>query len=79
MSIYDEIQAERQQQDEQWGGPDHDDNHMMWDWYGLIVARADRAAQADQDGEYAAYRRRLIQTAALAVAAVESFDRQGPR
>lgn len=64
MTVYDEIKQERERQDRKHGGPAHDDNHTAAEWFSFIQAQ----------GRYP-YRISLIRIAALAVAAVESFDR----
>lgn len=66
MSVYNEIKAERVDQDKQWGGPEHDDLHGPDEFMGYIT----RQIEKDTD-----VRERLVKIAALAVAAVESFDR----
>lgn len=69
-----DIAAERRVQDGKWGGPEHDDGHDPWQWVQLIQDYAGWArvmAGMDRDK----YRRRMVQIAALAVAAVESHDR----
>lgn len=54
----------------------HDDAHSVNDWIALIARYVGRAAdEADLHRNPDGYRRRLIQAAAIAVAAVESFDR----
>jgi hypothetical protein len=90
VSVYDEIQAERKAQDEQWGGPDHDDLYVVWDWSAFLRKFADKAhEEGDQEwigdmrswkpGSFSARRRRLVQIAALAVAEIESIDRNRMR
>lgn len=67
-----EIKAERATQDAQWGGPDHDDEHGPDEFVTFIehqIARSDRGRGPDA-------RERLVKIAALAVAAVESYDRK---
>lgn len=71
--VYADIFAERMAQDRKWGGPKHDDAHDVSEWVVFIQEKLDRAEEADDD---AGYRRRMVQVAALAVAAVESLDRQ---
>jgi hypothetical protein len=73
LSVYDDIRVERARQDEKWGGPKHDDEHSPGDWYQYIVEHAEKAILADTPSEG---RRRFIEAAALAVAAVEATDRQ---
>lgn len=74
MDIYDEIKAERTQQDAKYGGPSHDDTHVTEDWTRYIHEHAARTVSSDDEK----VRRQLIRVAALAVAAVESMDRIGP-
>lgn len=64
MTVYDEIRQERERQDRKHGGPAHDDKHTPEEWLRFIRAQ-----------ESYTYRVRLIRVAALAVAAIESFDR----
>lgn len=71
--VLEQIAAEREKQDRQWGGASHDDEHTRRDWLGFIKEHRDRAQRSiDKDADY---RHRLIVIAALAVAAVESLDR----
>ena len=75
-SLFQEIAAERARQDEKWGGPDHDDSHGWHEWIDYIIEHAGKAYSPDDDEDsYANARRRYIEVAALAVAAVESMDR----
>jgi len=64
--VLDEVRAERDRQDAKWGGPAHDDEHSMGDFMRFIQQRAGPCPS----------RKALIQIAALAVAATESFDRR---
>ncbi len=78
--VRDDIQAERERQDAQWGGPEHDDHHTVEDWCSILFDRVERA-QSEIEGYYAevshqTYRHRLVQVAAVAVAAIEAYDRQ---
>ncbi len=68
--------AERECQDAKWGGPDHDDAHDANDWIEFIWEHAAKARNALFTQATPTYRRRLIEVAALALAAVESLDRQ---
>lgn len=70
-----EVAAERARQDEQWGGPAHDDQHHETEWYGYRaqfenLALSDRAALTP-----GLQRESLMKIAALAVAQIESIDR----
>ena len=77
-SVYDEMAR----QDDKWGGAEHDDQHPTQTFCGWIQNYAGWAAQMSDgcgtEGRTKA-RRRLVQVAALAVAAVESIDRKWPR
>lgn len=68
--VYQEIQREREHQDAQWGGPEHDDQHTGYDWLEFIEY------QTGKINDPPSYREGLIKIAALAVAALESYDRK---
>lgn len=70
-----EVAAERERQDGKWGGPSHDDMHPVEYWVQLIQDYAAWARVMAGMGSRDKARRRLIQVAALAVAAVEKIDR----
>lgn len=71
-----EVAQERNRQDMKWGGAAHDDHHTTAEFVGLIEDYAGWArVMAGMDNLEKA-RNRLIQVAALAVAAVESIDRK---
>jgi hypothetical protein len=74
--IFDEILHERMSQDEEHGGPAHDDTHRTADWTAFIH---DHANRADLTPSSARYRYELIRIAATAIAAIESFDRKFPQ
>lgn len=67
-----DIEDERRRQDAQWGGPEHDDEHSMYDWRNYIIKQM-IAFENDIHGP--TRRSRLIKIAALAVAALECIDR----
>lgn len=69
--VFDEVRAEREAQDAQWGGPEHDDEHSPEDWMDFIELQIAKFRATDED-----VRERLIKIAALAVAGVEALDRQ---
>lgn len=49
MSVMMEVIDERARQDEQWGGPDHDDGHRLGSWFTYIGKQLNegrRAAEA---------------------------------
>lgn len=75
--IWSDIERERDRQDAQWGGPDHDAQHDAFDWcnyvhkqLGLINTEAtvDRGAHT--------FRARMVKVAALAIASIEAYDRR---
>jgi len=72
VKIMNDIQAEREYQDRQWGGEDNDDDNTLNDWTNFLFRYTSNAIHAPSEAEQ---RRQLIKVAALAVAAVESFDR----
>jgi len=78
-TIVEQLLAERVSQDQQWGGPDHDDAHTRREWLGFVEEHATRARKAigrrQQAIDLDEYRRRLVVIAALAIAAIESHDR----
>ncbi len=69
-----EIMAERARQDAKWGGPSHDDEHPLGDWMDFIQIQVSNIF-----GGVGSKRVRLIRIAALALAAVESLDRQSQK
>lgn len=72
MSIYQEIQTEREYQDSKWGTK-FDDKNTVNDWgtyINLYLGRATTMGASTQE-----QRLGLIRTASLAVAAIEAFDR----
>jgi hypothetical protein len=72
IGIYLEIAEERVKQDEQWGGPEHDDEHTAFEWLGIITHYLGRGLiNAD-----VLSRKAMVQVAALAVAAIEWIDRR---
>jgi len=72
-TIYAEVDAERQAQDDKWGGEGHDDSHSSHDWLAFLTKHVGRAVKYPWDPR--AFRAQMIRVAALAVAAVEWHDR----
>lgn len=72
--VIDDLLRERQRQDSMWGGPTHDDEHPLVEWVGLISNRVSALTNP-----HPAERELLLEIAALAVARIESFDRQQSR
>jgi hypothetical protein len=76
--IIGQVITERKRQDMQWGGPEHDDTHSLFDWDDYIEHQLNKILFLEEgsvDREKVA-RDALIKVAALAVAAVESIDRR---
>lgn len=86
-SIYQEFVAERERQDEQWGGPSHDDNHYGSDFLTFIFDQVGKYRNRDFN-EFKHLRganlwsvaqrharARLVKIGALAMAGIESIDR----
>jgi hypothetical protein len=72
-----EFMVERIRQDMQWGGPHHDDTRKEWDWCAYIEKQNFLAnAKSLTDKGRDSWRRRMIKIGALALAAVESYDRK---
>lgn len=83
-TVFKQIAVERERQDRQWGGHDHDDEHERPHWLNFIDEHKARAKKAisRQTGQREArpdldeYRKQLVEIAALAIAAIESHDRK---
>lgn len=73
-----EIDAERRQQDVQWGGASHDDKHTPGEFLQYILKQHTLGRlEYTEDFPYeGAVRSRLLKIAALAIAAIESIDRR---
>ena len=76
LSVIAEVAEERGRQDGKWGGPDHDDKYTPAEFVQWIKDYAGWTRQMASMGSTDKARKRLIQVAALAVAAVESIDRK---
>jgi hypothetical protein len=76
--VLQEIAAERTRQDAQWGGATHDDAQSVDSFVQLIADYAGWARVKAREGAPVEARQRLVQVAALAVAAVETLDRRAP-
>lgn len=87
-AIMAEICAERARQDELFGGPAHDDRHSLEQWIVNLACHLGMASwdgtpedvcfmtQATRKYDPVRYRRELVRVAAVAVAALEAFDRR---
>lgn len=71
-----ELAAERQRADGKWGGAQHDDALTPDQWWAVLTDYAGWARRMWVMGSPDQARRRLVQLAALAVAAVEVIDRK---
>ena len=69
LMAFRDVSAERNRQDEQWGGAQHDDQHNAVEWVNCINSQLHRLCNR------AERRDRLVKIAALAIAAIESIDR----
>ena len=76
--VWRQVSDRRSQQDARWSGPSHDDHHIPSDWIEFITKQMSQAAGANcaVPPDLAAVRDRLIDAAALAIAAAESLDRK---
>ena len=70
MDIWAEIQEERERQSKNWGGAQHDDQHTPNDWIAFIAYHAGRGSYRSN------FRTQMVKVAALAVAAIEAWDRR---
>lgn len=70
-----DVAIERLRQDKKWGGPKHDDEHHMKDFVDFINLKSEGVIHAMVISDPNLLRKRLIQIAALAVAAIEMQDR----
>jgi len=72
--LFQEIEDERNKQDAKWGGPTNDELHSSWDWIAFITKHTGKAVMWPWDGPL--FRYQMVRVAALAVAAIEWFDRR---
>lgn len=72
---YTEIMCKRQEQDRRWGGPEHDDTHSYQEWAGFIDKQMTQLYSKEDPDEMWNFRERMLDVAALAVAAIEAYDR----
>lgn len=69
-----EVLSERYQQDRQWGGAAHDDQHGSHDWIAYLSKHLGKAVVWPFD--LITFRKQMVRVAALAVAAIEWADRR---
>lgn len=75
-SLYAEVSARRRYQDAQWGGPEHDD---VAETESAFVGYIEEYAAGEGRAAGRPFRDRMIDVAALAVAAIERHDRLAKR
>ena len=78
--IIKEILAERKKQDKKWGKQ----NHIPSIWTDILMEEVGEVSEAILeatfgDWQWERYREELIQVAAVAIAAIEAFDRKQKR
>lgn len=66
-----EVGDERVRQDKKWG----EQNHAAPVWFAILGEEVGEVARAMLEGKPGAYREELLQVAAVAIAAVECYDR----
>lgn len=77
-SILNDVANERKRQHDKWDNVYNDDAYGPLDWHEMISDYNAWARRMASMGSTEKARRRYIQVAALAVAAVESLDRKYP-
>jgi hypothetical protein len=78
MNVYDEVMEERERQKGKGYSFAVDDSYSAFDWHEMISDYNGWARRMWAMGSTDKARRRLIQVAALALAAVEAIDRRFP-
>lgn len=73
LTLLQTIQQERDRQDAKWGEQNH---HPLY-WLGILTEELGEVAKASIEADWSNYATELIQLAAVAVAALESLDRNG--
>lgn len=63
---------ERRCQDEKWG----EQNHNPYKWLAILLEEVGEASKDLLEKELLKYRDEMVQVAAVALAAIESYDRQ---
>ncbi len=72
-AILDEITDERMSQDAKWG----EQNHSTDRWLVVLMEEVGEMSKENLERRPAHYREELVQVAAVAVAMLEAFDRNG--
>lgn len=78
IELVGDVFLERARQDAQWGGPAHDDTHTMGDWLNFVNKQAG-LTQTSAVRDEAEMRGRMVKIAALALAALASYERKNPK
>lgn len=73
--VVEEVLKEREYQREKWT-VEHDVQHTPLEWLAILATWVGKASAAAIRGDRAGFRKRLVQVAAICMAAVESFDRR---
>ena len=74
-----EVVAERAAQDQEWGGRPHDDGHGVAEWVALLARHVGLAMNDGATTEDPVrFRRQMVRVAAVALAALEAFERRCP-
>jgi hypothetical protein len=76
ITLFDQIATERQYQDQRWG-TEFDDKNTLNDWAAYINVYLTRALCMENVGKPENQRIAMVKVAALSVAALEAFDRNG--
>lgn len=76
MSIYQEIEREREGQIALGFTPNHDDGHTVADWVALLARTIGLAVDDGDPNATGRFRRQMVRAAALALAALEAWDRR---
>ena len=69
--VFSDINTERLKQLEKWG----DQRHSTDRWVAIMLEELGEAAKASLEGQLDNWREELVQIAAVAIAALEDFDR----
>ena len=90
QDFFSKVSIERMEQDKEWGGQEHDDQHVYPDWLRFIRhqlgsimiipgGKPDFNAAMREPNNLLAFERRMVKVAALAMAAVQSARRKAQK
>ncbi len=74
--IFAEINAERQYQEDKWGNDNDDKLNTPFHWVTWVTQELTRFTNGTWNPPVANFRKAMVKTAAVAVAAIESVDRK---